>query len=566
MVNDTMSVLHPVHEGPVPLVLVLDPGREQSPAAPYYLELLAHAGLPYRMVPAAALARPDDLRARLLLLPHLWLMEQEREGVRRLVAAGAGVIGLGGSSGLDELFGVRPLAVEREGFATVASPEHAITADLRSSLHYFSARPAQAVTARRLLAACDAGTASGPLALLTEKRYGRGPALYCGVDLAATVLQIQLGRPIYHDGLPAPDGTAPVDDGILKTDDGTVLDYERDRIAGPDNRFFGEPIADEWRAILLKAIFHVCCNLARPEPLPMLWYWPDGLDAIGHLSHDSDGNQVEHAWELLARVAELGISSTWCCMLDGYPPEVYEGIKRHGSEIALHYDARTGTPRTTWSEENFRAQLAWLKELSGTPDIVTNKNHYLRWEGLLEFFSWCERAGIEAEQSKGPSKSGNVGFIYGGCHPWVPFDRVAGRFLNVLEVNLFTQDLVLTTPYSVGPHLVDRTRAHYGVAHFLFHPAHVFKPGIAQAMQDVVRYAQSQGMPWWTCRQINGWERARRSVRFLYTQDGSYILDAPGPLPRATLLQLGGRDVVRYGFGFRSRVVDLEAGSAVRVG
>ncbi|MER3404687.1 MAG: hypothetical protein C4289_05575, partial [Chloroflexota bacterium] len=133
---------------------------------------------------------------------------------------------------------MRPLAVEREGFATVASPEHAITADLRSSLHYFSARPAQAVTARRLLAACDAGTASGPLALLTEKRYGRGPALYCGVDLAATVLQIQLGRPIYHDGLPAPDGTAPVDDGILKTDDGTVLDYERDRIAGPDNRFF----------------------------------------------------------------------------------------------------------------------------------------------------------------------------------------------------------------------------------------------------------------------------------------------------------------------------------------
>jgi hypothetical protein len=560
------SPLHPVHEGPVPLVLVLDSGRDQSPAAPYYLELLAHAGLPYRCVPAAALAQPDTLQARVLLLPHLRLMEQEREGVRRLVAAGAGAIGLGGTSGLDDLFGVRSTAVLREGFAAGAPPEHVITAGLRSSLHFFGARPAYTLRARTLLAARDERATSGALALLTETRHGRGLAIFCGVDLAHTVLEIQLGRPIYHDGPPAPDGTAPIDDGILKTDDGTVLHYEHDRITGPDNRFFGEPIADEWRAVLLKAIFYTCRSLPEPVSLPMLWYWPDGLDAIGHLSHDSDGNQVEHAWELLARVAELGISSTWCCMLDGYPPEVYEGIKRYGSEIALHYDARTGTPRTTWSEENFRAQLAWLKERSSTPDIVTNKNHYLRWEGRLDFFAWCERAGIQAEQSKGPSKSGNVGFIYGGCHPWVPFDAGDGRFLNVLEVNLFTQDLVLTTPYSVGPHLVDRTRAHYGVAHFLFHPAHVFKPGIAQAMQDVVRYAQHQGMPWWTCRQLNAWERARRSVRFSYAQDGGYTVSAAQRLARATLLELGGHDVVRYGFGFHSRVVDLEAGSTVQVG
>jgi hypothetical protein len=128
----------------------------------------------------------------------------------------------------------------------------------------------------------------------------------------------------------------------------------------------------------------------------------------------------------------------------------------------------------------------------------------------------------------------------------------------VLEINLFTQDLVLTTPYSVGPHLVERARAHHGIAHFLFHPAHVFKPGIATAMQDVVRYGQQQGLPWWTSREINAWQRARRTVHFCRAADGSYTVEATQPLEGATLLVLGGTDVERYGFGFRSRTRALE--------
>ena len=32
------------------------------------------------------------------------------------------------------------------------------------------------------------------------------------------------------------------------------------------------------------------------------WYWPEGLDGIGHISHDSDGNSVNAAELMLEKI------------------------------------------------------------------------------------------------------------------------------------------------------------------------------------------------------------------------------------------------------------------------
>src|SRR5205085_2422825 len=81
-----------------------------------------------------------------------------------------------------------------------------------------------------------------------------------------------------------------------------------------------------------------------------------------------------------------------------------------------------------------------------------------------------------------------------------------------------------------------------GILHLLFHPAHIFKPGVADALIGAVAKAQDQGMAWWTAAEINRWERARRAVCWrAYQLSGegvSVSLETPDPLPGATILWL----------------------------
>ena len=86
-------------------------------------------------------------------------------------------------------------------------------------------------------------------------------------------------------------------------------------------------------------------------------------------------------------------------------------------EILAH--ARYPTD-ASFTEANLRAQHAWLTAATG-PAAISNKNHYTRWEGRLQFFEWCERLGIQAEQSRGPSKLGCTGFLFGTQRRWVHY-------------------------------------------------------------------------------------------------------------------------------------------------
>jgi len=77
--------------------------------------------------------------------------------------------------------------------------------------------------------------------------------------VVGSIVHIQQGIPVTQDGTPAPDGSAALDEGTLKTEDGFVLDWERDRAPiPPDSQLiFLEPIADELRELIIKGI--LCC-------------------------------------------------------------------------------------------------------------------------------------------------------------------------------------------------------------------------------------------------------------------------------------------------------------------
>jgi hypothetical protein len=370
----------------------------------------------------------------------------------------------------------------------------------------------------------------------------------------------------------------------LKAEDGLVLDWQRDRSPmEPDGTpVFLEPITDELREIILRAIFFAAQQ--QGIALPMLWYWPRGLKAVGHISHDSDGNNPELAAALLQVMNRNRVKSTWCIMHPGYPREFYGELKEHEFEIALHYDAHTGGELTSWSRENFVFQHRWLMDEAGLEHIFSNKNHYTRWESRLDFFRWCEESGIRSDQSRGPSKKGTIGFPLGGSQPFFPLDDQADppRYLDVLEVNMLTQDLVIVCPAEYGRQLLDSALRHHGVAHFLFHPAHILKPGVADALGDLLEYGRSQGLEWWTSQQIYRWEKLRRGVEASFGSPATITLHTGEPLEQATLLllnpQVDGRSLSLdgqpvssdpwnlYGFEFQAVRADLAGEITLRIG
>ncbi|MFQ6042462.1 MAG: hypothetical protein ACE5PV_16525 [Candidatus Poribacteria bacterium] len=528
----------------------------------YAEEVFAHAGFFASAIVREELTGVADEYGIILLAGELRLNETEREALENFVIEGGTLIAIGGTSGLEQLFGVESQIGLGEGYIQIRRKKHPITMGLESSLHTFGGVAAQATNGVSLARMRDSLYRPTLHDAIVERRIGKGLTIFIAPDLFGSIVRIQQGIYVDQDGIPASDGSAPINDGILKCEDGMTLNFEIDRtLVDGENRIFYHPIADELRELVIKSVLYAARR--KRLPLPMLWYYPRNLPSLGHISHDSDGNNRELAWSLLKFVQELGVKTTWCVIEPGYAADFYAAIKADGGEIALHYDALDGRPRTSWGEHQLRGQHDWLTHAANVR-VVSNKNHYTRWEGRLDFFRWCAAIGLQCDQSRGPSKRGTIGYPLGGSHPWFPIDD-GGDFIDCLELNLQTQDLVNTCPDYFGRYWVEQAVKHHGIAHLLFHPAHIEEPGVADALRMVVDYGRKRGLEWWTCAQINDWERARRGVRLQSYQKQhsgmTYCFSAERPLQDATLLFLKPRgeyeQVERYGFTFQKVEMDL---------
>jgi len=554
----------------------------------YIHELLGHSGICYEAVAYEELpARLDRLRL-LVTVGETPFPAELQTAVTAWVGAGGAWLSIGGVCGMGELLGASytapsfvlwgvALRVLGEGFLDARGSSHAVLADLPLPLHFFNGISVEPRGADVLAWCLDAHHRRAEAPGVLERASGRGRCMLVAPDLTGTVVHVQQGIPVVRDGVPAPDGTGAVSDGVLKTDDGQVLDWllDREEVPGaPGLRAFLRPVADQWRDLLLRAIFHLAST--QGVPLPLLWYYPRGLPALGHLSHDTDGNDPELARALLETLDRAQARGTWCVIRPGYEPAVIADIREAGHELATHFDAMT--PGCAWSEEAFDRQWRELCELFGEQP-VTNKNHYLRWEGDTDFFEWCVRRGLRVDQSKGVSKTGEAGFNFGTCHPHRPVTGV-GRLLPILELPTLTQDLLIFAPEALVQPLLEASLRHHGVLHLLFHPAHVKKPGVAEALVSAVRAGRAAGMEWWTAREISEWEEARRAAgwsRYHAIGSGCTVtLQASAALPGATVLWLAleatrvrvngaevhAEPVQRWGVRFLSATANLAGGEA----
>jgi hypothetical protein len=516
----------------------------------YLEEIVRHAGLSCRWKDASSLDRSDRI---IVLAGNRTYGTEIRQRIEELVTAGVALVVTGGTVGLDNLLGAREVGSPDEGYLVGMDAQHPVSAGLHPPLHVFGAAALRATSGTTLARLTDTSAIQETGDAIVVSRAGRGATVVIGANIPFSVFHIQTGTPVYEDGAPAPDGTAAIDDGILKAEDGMVLSWEHDRIqtatdlvpdctgidpAYPngDTPWFAVPIADELRLLLLQAIAWAASESG--QALAALHEWPNGLDAVAMISHDSDLNLDASAHTTLRLLDEAGIKSTWCHMWGPtystvYEPGTFPKIREAGHEFALHYNA-FDKDGGTWGREHLAWQADFVRKEAGVDGFVSNKNHYTRWEGQVDFFSWMIDEGIQIDQSRGPSKKGTVGYPLGSSLPVLPLDPETGQFIDVLELPMQFQDLSLTTPPYMAETTWEQARRHHGVAHYLFHQIHLHtKPDVAEAFLQLANDVHDAGLEW-TCERIIGWERARREVQV--TLDGDRVcIDSCSAIAGATI-------------------------------
>ena len=443
-------------------------------------------------------------------------------------------------------------------------------------------------------AVIDAVWASDGAPAIVRTLRGHGCLAVVGPDIWEAIVRISQGWPVRADGTPQPDGSAPLDDGTLKTDDGIALSFEEDRVMADGSPvpdvvfphewppretlpFFGSAHVDLWREALLHLVLAATDHL--PAPLPIVYFWPHGSPAVGHVSHDSDANTDASGWAALECFAELDLHVTWCFMYPGgYSASIYEAAAAAGHEAALHYNAMLDTPDCVWGKDELRQQYAWAERQAGA-DIVTNKNHFTRWEGWDDFFLWCEDLGILVEQSHGPSVQGAIGFPFGTCHPHFPVASAGqdNRRIDVLSMPLQTQDLHLTCTREVKDAMAAEVLRRHGVLHLLFHGQHVeLIPEVREALVEAVTSFRAAGAPFLTAAQIHAWEVTRRQIRVNASQHDDvidFVVQSGTDVGGLTLIFKGSvgayvatddvqvSEVTRFGRSFQQLVLDVRAGT-----
>ncbi|MBP1988408.1 hypothetical protein [Paenibacillus eucommiae] len=505
--------------------------------ANYTEEILAHAGIPFEII--RDIGEVENSSFDILIAGSVKDDAASTSVLWKYVEQGGVLISFAGLNALAAKLGC--MWKER---GTVGYAAFGAFYDKAEVIRFLQASPWKSSSAENEFLQEEAGElrrgepGGAPIgAALQRFRIGEGLFDRWAVDIPATIVGFQQGNsPVLEDGVPALDGSAPINEGILKADDRSEMDWHHDRLyTETGNPYIAYPYADFWRELFIGRLLRTA--VGQGLTLPFVGFWPDGIERVATISHDSDGNVEEYALATLAILDELQIQSTWCIIEPGYSTPIYDQIKAAGHELAFHYNALESDDRI-WDQDDFDRQLLLLQQTAALDKVTSNKNHYTRFEGWGELFEWCEARGIESDQTRGPSKKGNVGFLFGTCHPYFPiaWSNDQNRLYDVLEIGFLTQDLDLSSHWSdstiIVPFLEEISKVDGGVAHFLVHQTHIgMRETVRNSFRKIVAEARKRGYVFWRGKEINDWERARRSIKVTAVDDTNVSVEVGMPLP-----------------------------------
>jgi hypothetical protein len=551
-----------------------------EPHCVYAKEILQHTGLLFQSVPTEELAAVCG-RSEILIISGPPTDEDAVELLGQFVAAGRTLIVIGSVGPLGPLLGVKPEESAPdlgEGYL-VPTGDHPLTGADTFPIHFFSGQTAQAVEATTVAAVWDRhGRPTGRTGISVYHGSG-GTAIFIAPAIGATAVRIRQGCYVDTDGVSAPDGSADLADGVLRSEDGAVLDWHLDRSGGTEEEApaFLHPPVDRLAAAVVRAAVYAAKRAGLA--LALMWYYPRNEPAAGIVSFYTDGTDPQNAVNILHQANLVGLRGTWCVSHPGYTPDMYRVLRKRGHEVAIQFEA---PGPGSWEKERLKVQGTQICRTAGMREAASVLAGEGRWEGRNVFYEWCAELNYRAEIGRGPSKAGNVGFPFGTCHPFRPM-RPDGTCYSAVSIPFIARDPGLTCSSARCLALVEAVASHYGVAHFNFGTQGFERPEVSAAFRNIVAHGRANGIDWMTAEEAASFERARRTVKAEFGTDNEELmmtLKAEAEMGEATLLISGepltsaainGRavpphPVERYGFPFSSIVLDLRAGHTLILG
>ncbi len=428
--------------------------RDEDAWASYYREVLEHAGIPYSQIPkllAAELAKYDVL----LLCGVGEVLPQIREALEKWVEAGGALVCSGSAWGVEALLGLASGTKRLSRDRLKAEGPDRLWAEGMPHVTVFGAS-AHLPASAKIVAQFE----SGPVGI-SRRNAGKGLGLFLAPHIGQAIALMQLGRSVEVDAVGPTDGFAMLDDGVLRAEDGTALDFERDRSATEEA---GVPVflhshADAVREIWIRAIVEAAEHTGKP--LPILWHWPRNAPFGAMLTVDCEDRDPESLSRLLRVLSMFGCRAAWLVPQAGFTLDVVRSLRVREQELGLLYNVDKGHP---WSPEQFKSQHLSLSRVSATADLLSVRAVDGKWQRWTSFYEMAEQAGARISLSKGGRQPGTSGFLFGTCHPFFP-QRKDGSSHWVLEVPYSVYLPGHVTPDAAAEALLAQTEARHGVYH-----------------------------------------------------------------------------------------------------
>lgn len=525
------------------------------------------------------LAQVLPLLSVLITAGTIPLKPEAQQALQDFVARGGVWIATGSTCEMDRLFGVEcelnpfPFGSDEliplgEGYVLARDESRLFPSGL-SSLRFSGGVAVRAVKGQVLAEVLDVHQNPSGRAAIVRHFYGEGYTLLFAVHIGETVARIRHGRAVVEDGVPPADGSAPLRDGVLRCEDGILLDWQFDRAASENGLpYFHFPVADGWCEVLIRAILEASQHAGGV--CPMVWYYPRNLEGAGVLfvRQEVDRPDAESAFSRLMTL--VGVRAVWGIQDASQSPAFYRELFKRENEVALIFepDAKSFCRQAT-----LQTQLDHARRFSGLRNIRTVQVNGLRWQGLSEFHEHCERLQIVADLGHGGYAPGAAGFAFGSCHLWKAL-KWDGSFIQTYVLPLLGYEVIDSLPVEVARDII-RTVAHYhGVAHFALSPAIAVDEMRADRLVRLLALAREEGMDWFTASELVNWEESRRLLRYKFNCQGDTLqmaLVAARTMSHLTLMLLSGETlqvstgvnvlptttVHRYGFDFQAVQVDV---------
>ncbi len=472
-----------------------------DPHACYYEEVFEHGGFAFRALDTVT---AEDLRQiDVLVLAGNGKLDGETQAlVGSWVDNGGSVICSGSPWGLESLLG---LMAQPRHFSTaylVNNQEDRLWPDFAERVRFIGGDLCLAGKCRSV-----ATTAEGFVGV-SRMQVGKGLAIFVGPHIGQTMARMQLGISVETDAVGPNDGSATLDDGLLRSEDGTLLSYEDDRgTAGDSKPFFKYPYADTLKDILLRAVMNATDHCGRCAIV--LWQWPNLAPAAAMLTLDCDDLEPEHVYPMYQLLSLHGCPAAWIVPAPGYPLDTYRMLMRWEHEIGSLFIAEN---KSGWTEDHLKLQRTALSRSAAVQSMVTVRPIFGYWRGWDAFYDMCEVGGARVSVSKGGRQAGTAGFMFGTCHPF--FSRKAdtsSRLVMEIPYQIYMPGEVVSD--AVCDALFAQNLNHSGCLHFVAAPKNITNSNISNSIRRIIINGRSNRMVFIKPEQALDYEKARRAMR-----------------------------------------------------